>query len=248
MPLVAEIVELELVELQKSNGRIRVKPAVAYLRVSTRNQGISGLGIDAQRAAVESYCQSTGHELIDEFLEIESGARSSRPILREAIDRAKATHSLLVIARLDRLSRSSRFIGELLDGDLRFVACDLPSANRLVMQILAAVAEEEARAASIRTKAALAAAKARGVVLGNPGHLTDEGRSRGGKTTVALRRRERDEALARVARRIRELRVAGAGYKKIAAILNAEHCRTVRGKKWQPMLVWKAVRRMKATI
>lgn len=225
-----------------------MKPAVAYLRVSTRYQGASGLGIDAQRAAVETYCKQTGHDLIAEFLEIESGARSSRPVLREAIDRAKGTRALLVIARLDRLSRSSRFIGELLDGDLRFVACDLPSANRMVLQILAAVAEEEARAASIRTKAALAAAKARGVVLGNPGNLTNADRARGGRTAVRLRRRRRDDALAAVARRIRELRVDGVGYKRIAAALNADHYQTTLGKQWTKKTVFKAVRRMKPVV
>jgi DNA invertase Pin-like site-specific DNA recombinase len=219
-------------------------PAVAYLRVSTRSQGESGLGIDAQRAAVEHYCRSTGHVLIDEFLEIESGRRSSRPVLREAIERAKGTRALLVIARLDRLSRSSRFIAELLDGDLRFVACDVPSANRLVLQILAAVAEEEARATSIRTRAAMAAAKARGVVFGNP-NLPANAARMGGRASTIARRRKRDETIATVERRLRELRMQGAGYKQIAAVLNQEHYKTSQGKRWRGMAVWRAVRRLK---
>ena len=220
-----------------------MNPAVSYLRVSTRAQGESGLGIDAQRAAVEHYCRSTGHSLIGEFLEIESGRRSSRPVLREAIERAKGTRALLVIARLDRLSRSSRFIAELLDGDLRFVACDVPSANRLVLQILAAVAEEEARATSVRTRAAMAAAKKRGVVFGNAnlpynaGHL-------GGRASTQARRRKRDDTIASVERRMRELRMNGAGYTQIAAVLNEEHYQTSQGKRWRGMAVWRAMRRL----
>jgi DNA invertase Pin-like site-specific DNA recombinase len=225
-----------------------VKPAVAYLRVSTRNQGISGLGIDAQRAAVRSYCEANALAVIDEFCEIESGSSKTRPVLADAMNRAKATNSVLVIARLDRLSRSSRFIGELLDGDLPFVACDMPSANKFVLQILAAVAEEEARAASIRTRAAMAAAKARGKVFGpggSPG--TAEGRSRGGRATTKIRRRKRDEKLLLVAKRLRELRLGGVGYKRAAAILNAEHYRTSRGNEWSAMTLWKAVRRLRPT-
>jgi DNA invertase Pin-like site-specific DNA recombinase len=222
-----------------------MKPAVAYLRVSTRAQGESGLGLDAQRAAVERFCAGSGHTLIGEFLEIESGRRSSRPVLREAIERAKATHSLLVIARLDRLSRSLRFIAELLDGDLQFVACDVPSANRLVMGILAAVAEEEARATSVRTKAAMAAAKARGKVFGSPANLSAGAARRGGRASAATRRKKRDETLGRIGARMRELRAQGHGYRQIAGVLNAEHFKTSRGKRWRPNAVWRALARLR---
>ena len=222
-----------------------MKPAVAYLRVSTRNQGVSGLGIDAQRAAVESYCRQNGLELISEFCEIESGRKNARPILKDAIHRAKGTQSLLVIARLDRLSRSSRFIAELLDGDLRFAACDVPSANRLVLQILAAVAEEEARATSIRTRAAIAAAKARGKIFGNPGNLPANACYLGQRAALAVRRRKRDAAIEDVANRLRELRIAGGGYKQIASALNAEHYKTAQGKRWTGMGVWRTLRRLK---
>jgi DNA invertase Pin-like site-specific DNA recombinase len=222
-----------------------MKPAVAYLRVSTRMQGESGLGIDAQRAAVERFCRQSEHELIDEFLEIESGRVSSRPVLREAIDRAKGTNSLLVIARLDRLSRSCRFIAELLESNLRFVACDVPSANRLILQILAAVAEEEAKANSIRTKAAMAAAKARGVVFGSPQNLTLAAAVRGGKASTIARRRKRDEHMTpTLERRMRELRARGFGFKQIAAVLNAERYETSHGNRWRPGGVWEALRRL----
>lgn len=222
-----------------------MKPAVAYLRVSTKNQGESGLGIDAQRAAVASYCRTNGLDLIDEYKEIESGRVNPRPVLRDAIARAKGTRALLVIARLDRLSRSSRFINELLEGDLRFVACDVPSANRLVLQILAAVAEEEARSTSIRTKLAMAAAKARGRVFGNPANLTAAGRRHGARSSTQTRRRKRDDAIDNIARRVRELRLDGAGYKQIAAVLNDEHYKSSHGKRWTGMSVWRALRRMR---
>ena len=221
-----------------------MKPAVAYLRVSTKGQGVSGLGIDAQRSAVDAYCRANGYRLIDEFLEIESGRVSSRPILRAAINRAEGTGALLVIARLDRLSRSSRFIAELLESDLRFVACDVPSANRLVLQILAAVAEEEARATSIRTKAAIAVAKAGGKVFGNPANLPANAGYRGGRASGIARRDKRDKTIARVAKRIYELRREGFGFKQIAAVLNAEHYQTVLGKRWRGKGVWRAVRQL----
>ena len=218
-----------------------MKPAVAHFRVSTKGQGVSGLGIDAQRSAVYAYCRANGYRLIDEFLEIESGRVSSRPILRAAINRAEGTGALLVIARLDRLSRSSRFIAELLESDLRFVACDVPSANRLVLQILAAVAEEEARATSIRTKAAIAVAKAGGKVFGNPANLPANAGYRGGSASGIARRDKRDKTIARVAKRIYELRREGFGFKQIAPVLNAEHYQTVLGKRWRGNGVWRAM-------
>lgn len=222
-----------------------MKPAVSYLRVSTRSQGESGLGIEAQRSAVESYCRANELELIDEFLEIESGRRHSRPVLDRAIDRAEGTRALLVIARLDRLSRSAEFIATLLNSELRFVACDIPSANRLVLQILAAVAEEEARATSIRTKAAIAAAKKRGVVFGNPANLPHNAAILGARASTIARRHKRDKTIKRVERRLRELRLEGAGYGQIAAVLNDEQYQTSQGKRWRGMAVWRAMRRLR---
>lgn len=143
-----------------------MKPAVSYIRVSTRRQGTSGLGIDAQRADVANFCRHNGYRHLEEFLEIESGRRSDRPILQQAIERAEAARALLVIARLDRLSRNVAFIANVLESGVEFRACDIPSANRLTLHVSAAFAEEEARVISARTKAALAAAKARGVLLG----------------------------------------------------------------------------------
>jgi DNA invertase Pin-like site-specific DNA recombinase len=142
---------------------------IAYYRVSTLQQGASGLGLEAQREAVGRYVFSVAGEIIAEFEEIESGKRSeNRPKLIEALAHARATRATLVIAKLDRLARNVAFISSLMDAGVDFIAADMPMANRLTVHVLAAVAEHEREMISVRTKAALAAAKARGVKLGNP--------------------------------------------------------------------------------
>jgi DNA invertase Pin-like site-specific DNA recombinase len=140
---------------------------VAYYRVSTDEQGRSGLGPEAQHAAVEVHVAgSRGRVCAD--VEIESGRRRDRPQLAAALAAARAHRVVLVIAKLDRLARNVHFMSGLMESGVEFVATDMPTVNRLTVHILAAVAEEEARVISARTKAALAAAEARGVRLGNP--------------------------------------------------------------------------------
>lgn len=142
---------------------------VTYLRVSTQKQGQSGLGLEAQRRAVADYIRNTGAIPIGEFTEIESGRSPDRPQLKAAIAKAKATRATLCVAKLDRVGRRASEVLTLLDRkDINVVFADSPHASQLQIGILAVVAEEEARAISARTKAALAAAKARGVKLGNP--------------------------------------------------------------------------------
>jgi len=143
------------------------KKFIAYYRVSTAKQGESGLGLEAQRTPVDRYLAGIeGAELVYEFTEIESGRKKDRPELAAALWQCKKIGATLIIAKLDRLARNVHFISGLMESGVDFVACDNPQANRLVLPILAAVAEDEARAISQRTKAALAAAKARGVKLG----------------------------------------------------------------------------------
>jgi DNA invertase Pin-like site-specific DNA recombinase len=139
----------------------------SYLRVSTDRQGERGHGLDAQRKAVADYLNGGAWELLGEFVEIESGKRNGRPKLAEALAACKKHRARLVIAKLDRLSRNVAFIATLMDGKIDFVCCDFPSANRLTLHILAAVAEHEREMIAKRTKDGLAAAKAKGVVLGN---------------------------------------------------------------------------------
>ncbi len=141
---------------------------VAYYRVSTDKQGRSGLGLEAQRAAVAVHVAGTHGTVAAEFVEVESGRRKDRPQLAAALAAARVHRAILVIAKLDRLARNVHFVSGLMESGVEFVAADLPTVNRLTVHILAAVAEEEARMISARTKAALAAAKARGVRLGNP--------------------------------------------------------------------------------
>ena len=140
---------------------------VAYYRVSTDRQGESGLGLEAQRAAVARFTH--GASLLFEFQEIESGKRhANRPQLAAALDQCRRSKATLVIARLDRLARNVHFISGLMESGVDFVAVDMPQANRLTIHILAAVAEHEREAISQRTRAALGAAKQRGTRLGNP--------------------------------------------------------------------------------
>lgn len=138
----------------------------AYLRVSTERQGTSGLGLEAQRAAVRSFCERGGYVIAREYVEVESGCNDERPKLRAALAHARRIGAVLLVAKLDRLSRSVKFIATVLDAGVEFRACDMPDASRMVLHIMAAVAEGEAAAISARTRAALAAAKERGVLLG----------------------------------------------------------------------------------
>ena len=149
---------------------------VAYYRVSTKQQGQSGLGLEAQQAAVAQHVRRTGSTLRNEYTEIESGKVKTRPQLALALDECLRTNATLVIAKLDRLARNLAFLTALMDGDVELRALDLPFASRLHLHIMGAIAEHEAKAISDRTKAALQAARARGVILGRPANLTDASR------------------------------------------------------------------------
>jgi DNA invertase Pin-like site-specific DNA recombinase len=157
---------------------------VAYERVSTARQGTSGLGIAAQREAIGRFAAERGATLIGRFTEVESGRCPDRPELAKALHLAKVTGAILVIAKLDRLSRNAAFLLTLRDSGVKFQAVDLPEANDLTVGIMALVAQAEREAISKRTKEALAVAKARGVKLGNP-HGAAALR-RAGKVTAAI--------------------------------------------------------------
>lgn len=142
---------------------------VSYLRVSTQRQGQSGLGIEAQRTAVEQFLRQSGGTLLQEYVEVESGSRRARPVLVQSIAQCRKVGATLLIAKLDRLGRNVAFVSSLMESGVEFVAVDAPYANRLMLHILAAFAEHERSLISERTKAALAAARARGVRLGQHG-------------------------------------------------------------------------------
>jgi DNA invertase Pin-like site-specific DNA recombinase len=207
---------------------------VSYIRVSTAKQGKSGLGRDAQVKAVEDYLNGGDWELVGTFEEIESGKKSDRPELAKALAACKRHKATLVIAKLDRLARNVHFISGLMETKVKFVACDMPEATPFMLHIYAAVAEQEARAISARTKAALAAAKARGVRLGVTG-------------AKILAPRHRAEALDRakqIAPVLQELQRDGFSMRGIAAELDKRKVPTPRGGAWHPQLVKRIVERL----
>jgi DNA invertase Pin-like site-specific DNA recombinase len=144
---------------------------ISYIRVSTAKQGASGLGLEAQQEAVAQYLAATKAELVQDFVEVESGRKTEkdRPQLQAALEACKKHKATLVVAKLDRLARNVHFVSGLMQSKVKFTALDLPEANDLTIHIMAAFAEHEAKRISERTKAALVAAKARGVVLGAAG-------------------------------------------------------------------------------
>ena len=201
---------------------------IAYYRVSTKKQGQSGLGLEAQQSCVADYALSGQHEIIGAFQEVETGKKADRPELRKALTQAKRKKAILVIAKLDRLARNVHFLSGLMEAGVDFVCCDIPSANRLTLHILAAVAEDEARRISERTKAALAAYKARGGVLGKPENLTPEAGRRGAAATSAQAR----TAYAALLPELRQWRQAGLSFRQIAALLNGGDRTTRTGAPW----------------
>jgi DNA invertase Pin-like site-specific DNA recombinase len=211
---------------------------VAYFRVSTDKQGKSGLGLNAQRKAVLDFLDGGKWTLIDEFVEIESGKQNDRPELAAALAACKKHRAKLVIAKLDRLSRNVAFIATLMDSGAEFVACDMPHANKLTVHILAAVAEHEREMISDRTKAALAAAKARGKKLGNPKLAEARKRAVQGNKSAAAR------YAANVLPVIREIRASGVqSLRGVARSLAARGIKTARGGEWTAVQVGDILRR-----
>jgi len=212
---------------------------VSYLRVSTDRQGRSGLGLEAQREAVTTYLNGGRWDLVAEFVEHETGkgsnALAKRPQLRAALALAKKQRATLVIAKLDRLSRNMAFTATLMDAGVDFVAVDNPHASRLTLHILAAVAEHEREMIAERTKAALAASKARGTVLGAHG-----------KVLAEVRKAEALDRLAPIADRLQALKAEGVTMRAIADRLNAEGVTSPAGGLWQAGNVHRALARLPA--
>lgn len=222
---------------------------VAYYRVSTEAQGRSGLGLEAQQQAVTALCAARGWEIIaPPYTEVESGKRADRPELLKAMHRAKLTGAVLVVAKLDRLSRSVAFLSTLQENGARFIAADMPEATELTVHIMAAVAQAERKAIGTRTREALAAAKARGAKLGNPNGAAALRRAgKGNGAAVASSKANADTFAADLRETVEDIRGSGAtSLAAIAAELNARHIRTARGGQWHASSVRNLVARLAA--
>jgi DNA invertase Pin-like site-specific DNA recombinase len=220
---------------------------VSYLRVSTQKQGQSGLGLEAQRKAVDDYLNGGDWNVIEEVVEIESGKNNKRPKLLEAIELCKSTGATLVVAKIDRLTRDAAFLLNLKAAGIDFVAADMPEANRMTIGIMALVAEQEREAISRRTKDALAAAKAKGVQLGayRDGKFvgrvgTKEDAQRASESRTALYRLRAEARFDNIARIDPD---GSMSLRAIAQKLNDDRVPTISGKG-----IWNAstVRRLKA--
>lgn len=206
----------------------------SYLRVSTDRQGASGLGIEAQREAVERYVACVGGTLLSENVEVETGRSATRPILLQSISQCRRDRAVLLIARLDRLARSVSFIASLIDSGVEFVAVDNPAANKPMLQMLAVFGEYERDQIAARTKAALAAAKARGVVLGA-----------NGKVLAAAHRAEADRFAETLRGPVQSAFTQGARtLRDVARHLNDAGLSTSEGRPWSPQSAHRIVHRL----
>lgn len=211
---------------------------VSYHRVSTERQGRSGLGLEAQRKAVADYLNGGEWELLHEFEEIESGRRKDRPQLKAALDMCKREKATLVIAKLDRLARNVAFVATLLEGRVKFVCCDMPEADSTMLHIYSAMAEREAIKTSERTKAALAAAKARGKKLGWSMPSRIEEQRTASKQGAAANQSQAQHFASNIVPIINTIQAAGiSSLAGIAAALNARGIATARGGRWHAATV-----------
>jgi DNA invertase Pin-like site-specific DNA recombinase len=211
---------------------------VSYLRVSTQRQGKSGLGLEAQREAVSGYLNGGKWSLVAEIVEVESGKRAARPELARALSMCRLHRATLLVAKLDRLARNVAFISALMEAGVKFVAIDLPQANELTIHVMAAMAEYEAKAISARTKAALAAAKARGTELGGLRWDITKVAAKGRRMALQTRRENAAKYRADVLPVIEEKRRQGAvTLRAIAEALNADGTPAPRGGEWSAVQV-----------
>ena len=221
----------------------------SYCRVSTARQGESGLGLEAQKAEIAAYAAASNAIIAGEFIEVESGKRNDRPELAKAIKHARLTGSRLVIARLDRLSRNAAFLLTLKESGVDFVCCDMPNANTMTIGVMALVAQQTREAISNNTKAALAAAKARGQRLGNPCGAAALRRADKGNTDALKTIKANADAFATdLADTLADVRAAGhTTLKAQAQELNRRGIRTARGGRWHASSISNLHKRLQAT-
>ncbi len=221
---------------------------IAYYRVSTKGQAESGLGLDGQRTSIHAYAGEGN--LIAEYEEHESGRKTDRPQLAAALRHCKATGATLIIAKLDRLARNTLFLLQLMQSGVEILALDCPSMNKLTLTVFAAVAEQEADLISQRTKAALAAAKARGVKLGGfrPEQQArrNEWEDRRRENSTAAHKSKADAYAMTVGTFVRQAQHSGLSLQGIADSLTAQNIRTARGGQWTRTAVKNLIARLDA--
>ena len=208
-----------------------MKKFVSYYRVSRKEQGLSGLGLSAQRTSVTNFVKNQEGTIIQEFTEIETGTnKRERVEIHKAIQLAKNEGAILVIAKLDRLSRNVNFVSSLMDAGIEFVAVDMPSANNFTIHIFSALAEQEAKLISSRTRQALAELKKKGVKLGNPNNLNEEARAKG---VMRIKENALNNDKNRQAQSvIVSCKEKGMSYRQIAEYLNSLNFKTRYGNKF----------------
>jgi DNA invertase Pin-like site-specific DNA recombinase len=218
---------------------------VSYYRVSTVRQGQSGLGLEAQRRAVLDFLNGGDWQLVAEFTEVESGKDNDRPQLLKALAECRLRNATLVIAKLDRLSRNAAFLMSLQDASVEFVCADMPDANKMTVGIMAIIAQHEREQISARTKAALAARKARGLPLGNPANLTAEAQAKGSAAGAAVKTAKANARAVDLAPVIADIVARGnTSTPAIARELNARGFAAPRGGEWQPAQVFRVQKRL----
>jgi len=222
-----------------------MKKFVTYYRVSRKEQGLSTLGLLAQRTSVEKYVISQNGKIVGDYTEIETGTnKRERVEIRKAIQKAKEEGAILVIAKLDRLARNVNFVSSLMDAGIEFLAVDMPSANNFTIHIFSALAEQEAKLISSRTKLALAELKNKGVILGTPKNLNSEARTKGIKVIKenAVNNDRNRQALSIIL----NCKEKGMSYREIAKYLNDLNFKTRYGNIFFPATVLQLYRRMQS--
>lgn len=229
-------------QTRMANGRY-----VSYLRVSTQKQGATGLGIEAQRRAVSDYLNGGRWKLIAEFVEVESGKNTERKQLHEALRACRLHGATLVVAKLDRLARNAHFLLGLQQSGVDFVACDMPSANKMTVGIMAIVAEDARRTISDNTRRALEAAKARGVKLGSPRNLSSKARAKGNAESAEARALSALQRAQDLAPTLAEIQANGVtSLRQIAEALNKRGIPTAREGQWTAVQVQRVIARLNA--
>lgn len=223
-----------------------IRKFVAYYRVSTGRQGRSGLGLEAQRTAVHDFLAQNGGDLSGEVIEIESGAANDRPQLAEALRLCRLLGGSLIIAKLDRLARNVAFVSSLMEAGVDFLAVDFPTANRLTVHILAAVAEHERDMISQRTSAALQAAKVRGVKLGGDRGNLPAVAQHGARASATVRAGQADKRAADIAPLLHRWRTQGMSLRQMARSLDDQGITPARGGTWTATQIARTIARVAA--